>query len=170
MAREKIRLQFGKFNGDEHWGYDLEVLGNDEYGTWLGGRRGAHLSKPGTSIRAHDDFVVLIPTDDAWWVATFNKTPGGSSRTIDVYVDITTPTTINTGEAFTLDLDLDVIKGVDGSVDIDDEDEFAEHQKAMGYPPRVITAARETADNVRDMVADGVAPFDGSHRVWLAKL
>ena len=26
MAREAIRLQFGKYNGDEHWGFDAVVL------------------------------------------------------------------------------------------------------------------------------------------------
>ena len=40
----------------------------------------------------------------------------------------------------------------------------------MSYPPRLVTAAREAADTVMTMVRDGVAPFDGSHEKWLAKL
>lgn len=170
MAREQIRLQFGKYNGDEHWGYGLEILGRDDHGLWLGGRKGTPLTKPGKSVEAHDAFVVLIPADDAWWVATFNKSPGGSSRTIEIYVDITTPTTVNQGEAFTLDLDLDVIKRSTGLVEIDDEDEFEAHQKEMAYPAKLVTAAREAGDTVRSMVEAGQAPFDGAHRSWLAKL
>lgn len=170
MARERTRLQFGKYDGDEHWGFDLDVLGDDVHGLWLGGRKAIPLTKPGTTVPAHDDFVVLIPTGDEWWVATFNKAPGGSSRTIEIYVDITTPTTVNQGEVFTLDLDLDVIKRSDGSVEIDDEDEFEQHSREMSYPPRLVTAAREAALGVRLMVEQGEAPFDGSHKAWLDKV
>lgn len=170
MARERTRLQFGKYNGDEHWGYDLDVLGRDAHGLWLGGRKGTPLTKPGTTVPAHDDFVVLVPGEDDWWVATFNRTPGGSSRTIEVYVDITTPTTVNQGEAFTLDLDLDVIRRSTGDVEIDDEDEFEQHSREMGYPSRLIAAAREAAETVRRKVEQRQAPFDGSHEEWLTAL
>lgn len=169
MARETTRLQFGKYNGDEHWGFDLDVLGRDAHGLWLGGRKGVTLSRPGLSFAAHGDFVVLVP-DDAWWVATFNSAPGGSKHDIDIYVDITTPTTINQGEIFTLDLDLDVVKRTSGIVEIDDEDEFAEHSREMSYPAKLVTAARDAADEMKRQVTDATAPFDGSHKAWLAKL
>ena len=121
MAREAIRLQFGKYNGDEHWGFDAVVLGRDAQGLWLGVTGGTRVARPGLEFAAHGDFVVLVP-DDAWWVATFNTAPGGKDHDIDVYVDITTPTTVNQGEAFTLDLDLDVVKRTNGDLDLDDED------------------------------------------------
>ena len=38
-----------------------------------------------------------------------------------------------------VDLDLDVVRGFNGTVIVDDEDEFAEHQVAYGYPEDVIT-------------------------------
>ncbi|MBZ4498812.1 DUF402 domain-containing protein [Dermacoccus sp. Tok2021] len=169
MAREKTRLQFGKYNGDEHWGSELEILGQDANGLWLGGRKGTEVSKPGTSQKVPCNHVVLIP-DEQWWVATFNAEPAGRSRTIEVYVDITTPTTVNQGEAFTLDLDVDVIKRTTGVVEIDDEDEFEAHTRDFAYPARLVTAAREAADAVRSMIENGEAPFDGSHRAWLAKI
>lgn len=169
MAREAIRLQFGKYNGDEHWGFDAVVLGRDAQGLWLGVTGGTRVARPGLEFAAHGDFVVLVP-DDAWWVATFNTAPGGKDHDIDVYVDITTPTTVNQGEAFTLDLDLDVVKRTNGDLGLDDEDEFERHAREMSYPSRLVTAAREAADTVMAMVRDGAAPFDGSHETWLAKL
>jgi protein associated with RNAse G/E len=45
-----------------------------------------------------------------------------------------------------IDLDLDVIKRRDGTVFIDDEDEFAEHQVKYAYPADVIATARQTCD------------------------
>ena len=169
MAREAIRLQFGKYNGDEHWGFDAVLLGRDAQGLWLGVTGGTPVARPGLEFAAHGDFVVLVP-DDAWWVATFNTAPGGKNHDIEVYVDITTPTTVNQGEAFTLDLDLDVIKRTTGVVEIDDEDEFEAHTRDFAYPARLVTAAREAADAVRSMIENGEAPFDGSHRAWLAKI
>lgn len=163
------RFQFFKYDGTEHWGADLELLGEDEHGVWLGGPEGVPYVRPG-----HDDItsprhVVLVPRDD-WYIATFNATPGGASRTIMVYVDIATPATIAEGEVFALDLDLDVVRPVAGEVFIDDEDEFAEHQVAMGYPVRAVSAAREAADRLLVAVREGQAPFDGAHERWLAKV
>lgn len=164
------RLQFFKYDGAEHWGADLVLLGEDSHGLWLGGAEGVPYENPTKRMTAPSPrHVVLVPRDD-WFVATFNATPGGGSRTIEVYVDITTPATIAEGEIFVLDLDLDVIRRTDGTVEIDDEDEFAQHQVAMAYPPRVVAAAREAADRVAQLVRDGAAPFDGAHEKWLAKV
>ena len=170
MAREEIRLQYGKFNGDEHWAFDMEVLGSDSHGLWLGGRKGSQGHRPGKTVKAQSNYVTLIPADDAWWVATFNAKPAGSKQNISVYVDITTPTTVNQGEAFTIDLDLDVVKRADGTVEIVDQDEFAAHQTEMGYPGRVVIAAQEAADAVKELLTSQQAPFDGSHEGWLKKL
>jgi hypothetical protein len=40
-----------------------------------------------------------------------------------------------------VDLDLDVIERFDGGVFVDDEDEFAEHQVAYGYPDWLVAGA-----------------------------
>lgn len=169
MAREAIRLQFGKYNGDEHWGFDAVILGRDAHGLWLGVKGGARVARPGIEFAAHGDFVVLVP-DEQWWVATFNTAPGGKNHDIDLCVDITTPTTVNQGEAFTLDLDLDVVKRTNGVIEIDDEDEFAQHSREMAYPQKLIDAARAAADDIRARVETSAAPFDGSHEKWLATL
>jgi uncharacterized protein len=54
---------------------------------------------------------------------------------------------------------------------VDDEDEFAEHQVAFGYPPDVVAAALAACDDVRRMAEQRVAPFDGvAPRVWLDRV
>jgi hypothetical protein len=53
---------------------------------------------------------------------------------------------------------------------VDDEDEFAEHQVAYGYPADVIDAARASCDEVLTAVRAGLPPYDGTHRRWLAEL
>jgi protein associated with RNAse G/E len=69
-----------------------------------------------------------------------------------------------------VDLDLDVIRLQDGHVFVDDEDEFDEHRLAYGYPPDVVALAELTRDRVHAMILGEVAPYDGTHRRWLAAL
>ena len=47
------------------------------------------------------------------------------------------------------DLDLDVIRTGDGTVFVDDEDEFAEHRVSLAYPERWVDQARVTAARAR---------------------
>ena len=69
-----------------------------------------------------------------------------------------------------IDLDLDVVRDVDGVVRVEDEDEFAAHQVELGYPPDVVRAAEQTCLQVLADVRDARPPFDGSHLPWLELL
>ena len=57
-----------------------------------------------------------------------------------------------------------------GEVFVDDEDEFAEHQVAYGYPADVVEAAQASCDRVFAAVRARQAPYDGTARVWLDRL
>ncbi|MGW0806890.1 DUF402 domain-containing protein [Nonomuraea sp. NPDC002799] len=71
-------------------------------------------------------------------------------------------------EVTMLDLDLDVIRMRDGRLILDDEDEFAEHQVTLGYPPALITQAQNTAQWLLDAVGNKKGPFGGAHLKWLS--
>jgi uncharacterized protein len=67
-----------------------------------------------------------------------------------------------------IDLDLDVVRGLDGRVWVDDEDEFAEHRDELGYPDDIVARAEASAERVTTAVASRRAPFDGTtHHAWL---
>jgi protein associated with RNAse G/E len=68
-----------------------------------------------------------------------------------------------------VDLDLDVVKRRDGRVHIDDEDEFAEHQVAMGYPPHVAATARADCARVFLAMEAGDEPFGSVGQMWLQR-
>jgi protein associated with RNAse G/E len=69
-----------------------------------------------------------------------------------------------------IDLDLDVGLGVDGSVVIEDEDEFEVHQIKYGYTDEMIQGAvAETAKIVKALEA-GQEPFFEVAQGWLGKL
>lgn len=111
---------------------------------------------------------MLVPHDD-WWLATFYD--DDARRPVDTYVDITTPP-IWTDDAVTcVDLDLDVVRRIDATVFIDDEDEFAEHQHTLGYPTEVIDRARASAATVVRGVKADQTPFNRAVAArWITKL
>jgi uncharacterized protein len=59
-----------------------------------------------------------------------------------------------------------VIRMRDGHVVVDDEDEFAEHQLAFGYPPEIVELAEVSRDRVHTAILDEDPPYDGSHEPW----
>jgi protein associated with RNAse G/E len=106
----------------------------------------------------------LFPRDQ-WFTAIFNDEP----RSTEIYCDITTPVEFSEDVVTMIDLDLDVIKKRDGTVLVDDEDEFAEHQVKYGYPADVIATAQETCDRLVGAVATE-EPFLSVYKTYLDKI
>lgn len=164
-----VRVLTRKWPDEPHWEFDALRLGADDLGHWVGVPKGTWLAKPGKGFTAWADHVVLIP-HHAWWVATLYGED--HDRPVDFYVDMTTPAVWSDDESAVrcVDLDLDVIRETDGRVWIDDEDEFAEHQVAFGYPAEIIAGARSASDEIFAAMTAGAAPFDGIALEWLARL
>lgn len=108
--------------------------------------------------------LMLFPRG-AWW--TFNDAPAQT----EIYCDVTTPVRWSSASEVTMvDLDLDVLRKRDGTVLLDDEDEFAEHQVKYGYPPDVVSEAENSAAWLKDALANGREPFTTVYRSYLALL
>jgi protein associated with RNAse G/E len=87
-----------------------------------------------------------------------------------VYVDMTTLPAWDGPVLRAVDLDLDVVRGRDGDVMVDDEDELAEHRVVFGYPPEIVALAEASRDRVRAAILAEEPPYDGRHEHWLAVL
>lgn len=168
-----------KWGDRPHWEYEATFLGADEHGEWLGFPAGTEYTRPGHHYVGDRDHVGLVPAPvdgrQPWHLATFwrsggHRWPSLGDSAVAVYVDVTTPAVWEGDLLRAVDLDLDVVRGFNGTVIIDDEDEFLEHQAAFGYPAEVIAAARASADEVKVGVVERRAPYDGSHVVWLERL
>lgn len=181
-----VTFRFSKWDGAEHWSYAGRWLGRDEHGDWVGLPTGTRFSRPGREVRSPNDQVTLVPRPEATergWMAAFHAPGTGPSAWVDlggaeveVYVDVTTaplwvPGPDGEGAVVrAVDLDLDVVRGTDGTVLVDDEDEFAEHQRTLGYPDALVAAAQASCEGVLAAVTDHAAPFDGTCRAWLAEV
>ena len=166
-------MRFTKWGDRPHWEVTLTRLGQDPYGVWLGGRTGVTFSRPDVSFETTGPLAVLVPHDRPW-VATFcGAKDAGHLHDCMVYVDMTTPAVWSEdgSDVTMVDLDLDVFQRQDGSVHVDDEDEFATHQVELGYPPDVIAMAEQSRDETAHAIRGGIAPFDEVTRTpWLARL
>lgn len=144
-AGAPVRLTFTKWGDQPHWdGAGLTYAGQDDHGHWLVTEEGTEFSRPGAAFATHGRQVTLLPGCERWFAATFYEPVGGYQWR--VYVDICTPPAVHVladGSVVVgcVDLDLDVVQGFDGTVGVEDEDEFAEHRGRYGYPPEVVSAA-----------------------------
>ena len=175
----RVRCEMTKWGDRLHWQFEGIHLGSDEHGEWLGFPQGTHNHRPGYEFHSQVDAVTLVPMD-GWYAATFHA-PG---IWCDLYVDITTPGRWQGDVLRAVDLDLDVIRmSADpvgpppalstrqpGEIFVDDEDEFAEHQMAYGYPADVVESAQASCDRVVAAVRARQAPYDGTARPWLDRL
>lgn len=162
-----VTLQFYKYPDTLHWRHDMVLLGEDHHGIWLG-------APPGTVIQRGDEapkswphpFVQLIQPERPW-VPIWNLAPVKT----EIYVDITTVPRHPAPDRFeAIDIDLDVVRLVDGSIEVLDEDEFEDHRVSLGYPAWLVDQARATTADVAVSIEQGRPPFDGSHLPWFAEL
>ncbi len=172
---QQILVEMAKWGDRPHWTYRGIYLGTDEHGDWLGCPVGTHYRRPEAEFTADFAGVVLVPAGGVAYLPAFNDERaqarhGDPGSPAEVYVDIATPAVWDGAILRSIDLDLDVIRRRDGTVYLDDKDEFAAHQVAYGYPIEVIELAEQAAAEVLTAVRRRDAPFDGTSDRWLAEL
>lgn len=165
MADRTIWVERRKWPDSPHYGHEAIWLGEDAHGTWLGltENRPVYRGDQILFVPVHRGLIVV--PEGEWWMAWF---PIG--RRFSLYVDIVTPPERDGDSITMVDLDLDVIRTVDGVVELLDEDEFAEHQVSLGYPPEIIDAAVASGARVFAAVRDHETPFVAPPSRWLEAL
>ena len=164
MSAGQVAVRYTKWGGIDHWHYDLDPLGQDEFGWWFFGRRGLTQQRGAEPpVVWPRDFVLLVPAEGCW-TACFN-----AAYELEIYADVTTRPVLDGDTVTAVDLDLDVVRYLDGRVAVLDEDEFAEHQVRLGYPAEVISQARQTCDWLVEAVSSRAEPFGQAGPRWLAR-
>ncbi|MCP3975413.1 MAG: DUF402 domain-containing protein [bacterium] len=137
-----------------HWRFDMHFLDEDKWGVWLWTPPGSTAQRGDEPAQTFDHLNVKLIAPSEWWTAIWND-----SGRYDLYVDIVTPAAWRDNRVTMIDLDLDVVRTADGTVIVDDEDEFLDHQVKYGYPDAVIEKTRSTADTLQQRIQDGEEPF-----------
>ncbi len=161
---DSVHIDFRKWPDRTHWQFAMQRLGEDEHGTWLWAPPGLVARRGDEAPQVFPSLHVKVITHDAWWTAIWND----RSPRVELYVDIVTPARWDGDRVTMVDLDLDVVRRRDGSVEVLDEDEFDDHRVRYGYPPHIVDRARAATATVFLDVEGRREPFgDVAHR-WLA--
>jgi uncharacterized protein len=161
----EIWVERRKWPQAPHYGHAGWVLGEDEHGLWLELRVGSPVYR-GEEVLFHGTSggLMVVPPDDGWlaWFPAFGD--------VELYVDVVSGTTRTESSVTMVDLDLDVIRRRDGSVELLDEEEFALHRVELEYPAQLIQHAERMADHVLGAVRANVEPFAGAAALgWMTR-
>ena len=162
-----LQFRWRKWDGGPHWVNDCVYLGSDRWGDWVGQPGGWRNVRPGLSFPADVPNVTLLPPSGDY-AMTVHALP----HRVRTYIDIAWDIRWENREPQGIDMDLDVVKALDGrGLYIDDRDEWDEHRIAYCYPLGLVERLEALAVDLERRVADGEPPFDdATPDAWLARL
>lgn len=164
----RLVFRWRKWDGAPHWEHECVYLGSDEWGDWFGQPAGWRSHRPGHELVASGPNVTMLPPSGDF-VVTVNQVPPAKYR---IYIDIAWDAKWEGDEPTGVDMDLDVVRAVDGrGLWIDDRDEWDEHRVAYGYPLEIVERLEALAIDLERRVAVSETPFDDATAdAWLARL
>lgn len=149
-----IHVDFRKWVSNLHWQFTMNWLAEDEWGTWLWTPPGSTARRGNEAPQTFRHFNVKLVAPGEWWTAIWND--GGR---YDLYIDTIVPAAIGPDRVTMIDLDLDLVRTIDGTVRIEDEDEFEEHQLVYRYPQYVVDKAVTTTHALKTKLENRAEPF-----------
>lgn len=162
-----IKIEYTKWPRQLHYSYRMRALGVDEYGIWGCCDAGEQVHKAGKLAFVRSDALLcLVPRVGCWSASWYPPT----EERLEVYIDINTQPVWLEDAVTMIDLDLDVLRARDGTVEVLDEDEFNEHRVAYDYPPEIVTLARTAVAETVALAQIPFEPFDQAWRDRYAKL
>jgi hypothetical protein len=163
-----VTAQFLKYPDVLHWGFEVLHLGEDEFGIWMAAPTGTRRWKGETPVEPTGHDAVFCAPREGWWHFHYS---GDLDDTYSHFVDIATPPVwIAAARYEMVDLDLDVAIRRDGTLVVEDEDEFETHQVLYGYSPEMVERALAETDRIVTALRNGTEPFFEVAATWLARL
>jgi hypothetical protein len=130
-------------------------------------RAGSRRDHPalGTAELVHDDELwVAVPGE--WWVLCGFTDAAGTLTGFKVHAAVPFELPRRSDEIVWVDLDLDFEVAGD-EVALQDEAQFHEHARTMGYPDDVVRGAWSGISTIAARYTNGDWPFDGSMKQWV---
>ncbi len=139
------------------------LLGEDTFGQWLavvGGSR--WWTEDGSRSGVFESSFVKVVPNGTFWTACFNS----FDPVVDV--DIVLPVNWVGNVLEEVDLELDILRTVDGTVHVRDQDAFA-RVRSQGMSIDVALQAQATCESLHIQVAQRTEPFGDVGPFWLSR-
>lgn len=169
-AGTPVLIRSLKYDGSPHRWSRAVRLGQDEHGVWLGRPARDPVHTPTGLFVPPRRSVRLIPHSGNW-TAMFND----PDDPFTIYADVCTPPEWDGEEVRYVDLDLDVVRLADGTVRLEDQQEFDAHRHRYGYPADLVRSATAAAAWLQEAMAvhqerPALGPFGPGYRHWLDQM
>ena len=128
---------------------------------------GSHRERPRsdtTDLIESDELWVAVPGE--WWVLCGHTDENRTLNGYKVHAAARFEAPRTDDEILWIDLDLD-FEVIGGEVALEDEDQFHQHARTMGYPDDVVRGAWAGISTIAARYTTGEWPFDGSMQEWL---
>jgi len=163
-----VTVQFLKNPDIIHWGFEAQWLGEDEWGDWIAVPVGSRRWKGPVSMEPTPEPAVFCAPREHWWHLHYN---GSFARNYSHFVDITTPPAwVSENRYEMIDLDLDVAVHADGTIEVQDEDEFEVHQVKYSYTVDMIDNAVRETESIVEQLHNRREPFFDVAEHWLGRV
>lgn len=138
------------------------VLGEDEFGCWLGVARGQPWwTADQTSSGVMENALVKLVPPGTFWSCCFHL----EDPIVDV--DIILPVQWKGDLLEEVDLELDILGYADGRVEIRDQDQFNHVREVWSMPENIVTQVELTCAHIHSQVKDRIEPFRTVGKAWL---
>ncbi len=163
---EVIEVAFWKWPHVRHYHHHLRLLGEDENAVWGVCEAGEHVRRGGAFafVRPHD-YLMAIPRVGCWSALWYP--PDDLDR--EVYVNVNSSPVWTGDHVDIIDLDFDLLRMRDGSVNILDEDEFEQHRLEFAYPAEIVAEAQRGLAVLTETVGRPDEPFDRAWHDWYTR-
>ncbi|WP_374713192.1 DUF402 domain-containing protein [Symbiobacterium terraclitae] len=158
----QLQVQTYKYGGRKHYSYPARLIEQRHDCVNIHGPYGRPLNHPARSL-------VAWPVPNESIEFHFTTRPysvsaawSGDGSFRHYYCNVSLPATLRDGVLSSVDLDLDLVVAPDLTYRVEDEDEFEEHRRALGYPEELVKLAREGLAELIRLVEERRFPFDGS--------
>lgn len=152
-----------KYDGSLHYRHTMRVVDDrgDRLRVWAPAGTVFHSYRGRYAATRH--FLMLHYSDRDWNLEVMWEPDWTPNKH---YINIALPSTWRDGTLRFVDLDLDISWWADGTINLLDEDEFAEHRERFGYPQWLVDRAWDAVDEVRGLISARNTPFDESLYAW----
>jgi len=149
----------------EAFSWAVEVLGSDQYGTWLGSTHGNPVLQPDGRVELQQHDLVWLIAKDAWFLPAFWYTAD-----TDLTIDVCTPPAFADGTWSFVDMELDLYRRSDGHAGIVDQDEWEVLVGSGLVSDDVVRSVEGTATTLLKLVERKIEPFGQVPQTWLSSL
>lgn len=165
---ENIKVKVFKYGGTIHYEWESLLIEDTEdyvlvYG--LPGRSLVHHTKE--KVYQYDSYSIEYFPKNEWFTVNIDIYRNGN---IEYYCNICMPPEFSNKEIKFIDLDIDIVRSIEGKWSVVDEDEYEVNSEKFKYPSTLKENVSQALDEILKKIEGKHFPFDGFFEKYIKDL